>query len=324
MRRSFASLSLTLIVLAGCHATQKPKPSVPPELAWAYPQAPKSGFPDPGAGPFRLPGSSLSFTKAQIEDDAHIVDWYPREHPQPPSVVDASNGHDSTPCGACHMPSGVGFLSPPDLAGLPATYIAEQVRAFRSGDRKPSLSDWPAAKEMIEVAKQVSDSGLTQAAAYFSALPRITRYRVIESDTVPATKPDHYGWHDLVPGRPKEPIAGRIIEVPENVNRLFLRDGHARILAYVPTGAIASGQALVRSGGPGGLPCTSCHGSDLRGTGGTPPLAGRSAAYLARQLWDIRTGARGGPSVALMQNVVANLAPNQIRDIAAYLSSRDP
>jgi len=53
-------------------------------------------------------------------------------------------------------------------------------------------------------------------------------------------------------------------------------------------------------------------------------LAGRSAAYLTRQLWDIKTGARGGPSVALMQGVVANLEPGQIRDIAAYLASRDP
>jgi len=292
MRQSLASLSIALIALAGCHPAQKPKPSVAAELAWAYPQAPGHSFPDPGPGPFHLPDSNLTFTKAQIDDDAHVVDWHPQEHPRMPPVVSSSDGHGSTPCGACHMPNGVGFLSPPDLAGLPAAYIVEQVRAFRSGDRTSSQANWPASHEMTEVAKHVGDPALRQAASYFSALPRTARYRVIESDTVPATKPDHYGWHDLVPG--------------------------------APVGAIANGQALVRSGGPGGLPCTSCHGSDLRGTGGTPPLAGRSAAYLARQLWDIKTGARGGASVALMQNVAANLTPDQIRDIAAYLSSRDP
>lgn len=324
MRQSLASLSVALIALSGCHPAQKPKPSVPAELAWAYPQAPGHSFPDPGPGPFHLPNSNLTYTKAQIDDDAHVVDWHPQEHPRMPAVVSSSDGHGSTPCGACHMPNGAGFLSPPDIAGLPAAYIVEQVRAFRSGDRTSSQANWPASHEMTDVAKRVGDPALLQAASYFSALPRTARYRVIESDTVPATKPDHYGWHDLVPGAPGEPIAGRIIEVPEDGNRLFLWDDKSRILVYVPVGAIANGQALVRSGGPGGLPCTSCHGSDLRGAGGTPPLAGRSAAYLARQLWDIKTGARSGASVALMQSVAAHLMPGQIRDIAAYLSSRDP
>ena len=177
---------------------------------------------------------------------------------------------------------------------------------------------------MVDTAKKLGDGDLTPAASYFAGLPRISRYKVVEADKVPATTLDRFGWHDPVPNGRQEPIAGRIIEVPEDLNRFLLFDDHARILVYVPPGAVASGQALVRSGGPGGLACTSCHGSDLRGTGGTPPLSGRSAAYLARQLWDIKTGARGGPTVALMQNVTADLTPAQIRDIAAYLASRDP
>lgn len=322
MRRSFASLSLALIALAGCHPAQKPRPSVPAALAWAYPQGAKGPTFDPGPGPFHLPGSSASYTRAQLYDDGHMVDWYPQEHRQPPDAV-AIGVHGSTPCAACHMPNGAGFLAAPDLAGLPSPYIAEQVRAFRDGSRQSSRHGWIAAQQMIDTARKVDDRDLSLAAAYFSALPRSRRYKVIETEMVPATTPDRYGWHDPVPGRAPERIAGRIIEVPEDLHHMMLLDDHARILIYVPKGAVASGQGLVRSGGPGGLPCTSCHGADLRGIGGTPPLAGRSAAYLARQLWDIKTGARSGPSLAPMQAVTANLTPEQIRDMAAYLASRD-
>lgn len=323
MRRTFASLCLVLTTLTGCHPAQKPKPSVPNELAWAYPQGAKGPPFDPGPGPFQLPGSAATYTKAALYDDSHMVDWYPGDHPQAPAAV-ATGVQGSTPCAACHMANGAGFLAAPDLAGLPTAYIAEQARAFRNGDRRSSRHGWIAAQEMIDTANKVGDADLAAAATYFSGLHRTARYKVVETDSVPATTADRYGWHDPVPGGKSEPIAGRIIELPEDLNRILLIDDHARILAFVPTGAVASGQALVRSGGPGGLPCTSCHGSDLRGTGGTPPLAGRSAAYLARQLWDIKTGARGGPSVALMQGVTANLMPGQIRDIAAYLASRDP
>jgi cytochrome c553 len=322
-RRSFASLSLALIALAGCHQAQKPKPSVPDALAWAYPQGPKGPPFDPGPGPFHLPGSNAAYTQAQLYDDAHMVDWYPGDHPTAPAAV-ATGVHGSTACAACHMANGAGFLAAPDLAGLPAAYILEQVRAFRSGERQSARHGWIAAEEMIDTARKVDDAALGQAAAYFAALPRIARYNVIETDSVPASTPDRFGWHDPVPNGGQEKIAGRIIELPEALDRFLLLDDHARILTHVPKGAVANGQALARSGGPGGLACTSCHGSDLRGTGGTPPLAGRSAAYIARQLWDIRTGARGGPSVALMQDVAANLTPDQIRDVSAYLASRDP
>jgi len=323
MRRTLASLSLALMALSGCHPAPKPKPSVPAELAWAYPQGPKGPSFDTGAGPFRLPGSSTTYTKAQLYDDSHMVDWYPQDHPSARAAV-ATGVNGSIPCASCHMANGAGFLAAPDIAGLPAPYILEQVHAFRDGNRQSSRHGWGAAEEMIDTARKVDDPALVLAAAYYSGLPRTQRYKVVETDMVPATTPDKYGWHDPVPGAKPEKIDDRIIEVPEDLQRILLIDDHARILVYVPRDSIASGQALVRSGGPGGLPCTSCHGSDLRGTGGTPPLAGRSAAYLTRQLWDIKTGARGGPSVALMQGVVANLEPGQIRDIAAYLASRDP
>jgi cytochrome c553 len=67
------------------------------------------------------------------------------------------------------------------------------------------------------------------------------------------------------------------------------------------------------------------HDSRRRARTRRPPgLAGRSPSYLARQIWDIKTGSRRGPAVALMQAPVAQLNEADIVDITAYLASRRP
>jgi cytochrome c553 len=81
---------------------------------------------------------------------------------------------------------------------------------------------------------------------------------------------------------------------------------------------------LVKSGGKGGQPCAACHGPELKGAGDVPPLSGRASTYLARMLWDIRTGARQGPAVAAMQAPAKGLSEAEITDVAAYLASRKP
>jgi cytochrome c553 len=45
---------------------------------------------------------------------------------------------------------------------------------------------------------------------------------------------------------------------------------------------------------------------------------------MARQMFDIKHGARSGPSAALMQSVVANLNEEDILNLAAYAASLDP
>ncbi len=198
------------------------------------------------------------------------------------------------------------------------------MKEFRSGRRRSSQPDRLDTLEMIKVAQQVSGADLNAAAAYYAATPRRARHKVVETDTVPATRPSYFGWLDLVPGGKPEPIAGRIIEVPEDAARLFLSDPHVMIIDYVPPGSVVRGEKLVRTGGLGGQACRSCHGADLKGSDAAPPLAGRSAAYLARMLWDIKTGARNGPTVAQMQAPVAKLNEAQITDIVAYLAARAP
>jgi cytochrome c553 len=309
---------LALLTVSACH------PQSPGDgLAWAYPHAAKAPMTMP-SGPFHVPGTPLTMTLAQVNDDANPPDWFPGEHPAPPPIVVHQGPDGVTPCGACHLINGQGFLGAPNLAGLPAAYIVEQVREFRSGRRLSWETNRPATKEMIDEAKTVSDTELAQAAAYFAGLHRAPWVRVVETDTVPKTRPDHEGWLDIDPNGGREPTKGRVIEVAEDWSRMELEDPHSGIVAYVPVGAVARGQALVQSGGKGGLPCAGCHGADLKGMGAAPPLAGRSAAYLARMLWDIRTGARSGPAVAPMQAPAAGLSEADITDITAYLASLKP
>jgi cytochrome c553 len=47
-------------------------------------------------------------------------------------------------------------------------------------------------------------------------------------------------------------------------------------------------------------------------------------SYLARQLWDIKSGSRRGDSVAPMRDVVRSMTPGEIVAIAAYLASLRP
>jgi cytochrome subunit of sulfide dehydrogenase len=68
-------------------------------------------------------------------------------------------------CAHCHGTDG---QAPPasamrPLAGMPAPYLAEQLRAFRSGERSGSV--------MPQLAKGYSDAQIDRLAAYFAARP---------------------------------------------------------------------------------------------------------------------------------------------------------
>jgi len=311
------------LAMAAC-SPPKPPPKPGDLLAWAYPGGPPTAFPSTAPGPHTVPGSAITLTGAQIDDEHAPPDWFPDEHPPAPASV--AHGHAGGPivCAACHLMNGQGFIGAPNLSGLPAAYIVKQVQAFRNGQRTSWQKPRPDTDEMIKAAQGVTDPELREAAAYFAGLPRRAWVRVVEADKVPVTKPNPLGWQDLVPGGGVEPIAGRIIEVPEDTARTFLSDPHSGLVIYVPAGSIARGAALVKSGGAGGQPCASCHGADLRGAGEVPSLAGRSAAYLARMLWDIKTGARGGPDVAPMAIPTKGLSEANIIDVVAYLASLKP
>jgi cytochrome subunit of sulfide dehydrogenase len=66
-------------------------------------------------------------------------------------------------CAACHGTAGraVEGAAVPGLAGLPAAYLAENMKAFKSGTRMATV--------MPQIAKGYSDAQIEQLAAYFSA-----------------------------------------------------------------------------------------------------------------------------------------------------------
>jgi len=66
-------------------------------------------------------------------------------------------------CAQCHGTAGRALPGAvvPGLAGLPAAYLADQMKAFKSGTRSATV--------MHQIARGYSDAQVEQLAAYFSA-----------------------------------------------------------------------------------------------------------------------------------------------------------
>jgi len=215
--------------------------------------------------------------------------------------------------------SGQGHPEAADLAGQPAAYLIRQMAYYKAGARKEDARMGP-------IAKITSDEDVRQAAEYFAALKPKTWVKVIETATPPKTFIATAGRHrQLDPAGGTEAIGQRILEIPEDPFRTEIRDPHSGFIAYVPPGSIAKGEALANSGGGGKtVPCAICHGEGLHGLNEIPSIAGREPMYLARQLMDIKSGARTGTWTVLMNQVVAKLDDTDIVDLAAYVASRQP
>jgi cytochrome c553 len=187
---------------------------------------------------------------------------------------------------------------------------------------------------MIALAKNLTNDEAEQAANYFASMSWAPWIRVVETNLVPRTRID--GNLFLPIEREKtQPIAGRIIEVPEDVEQAELnRNPRSGFIAYVPVGSLETGEDLVLRGGMKAAdgtssshkttPCITCHGETLTGAADIPPLAGRSPSYLVRQMWDMQQGTRNGDVAQLMKPVLADLTPSDMVAIAAYLASRAP
>lgn len=286
---------------------------------WAFPATDKVQPParDDG-GPKTAPGSALSLTRAQIDDLFNPPDWYPDLHPPMPAVVaHGDKARNVRACGSCHLPTGTGHDESAYLAGLPAGYFVRQMADYRRGDRKGSGM-------MIAMAQTITDEDVRAAADYFASLKPRPWIRVVETATVPKTYIAKGNKRLVHPDGGTEPIGARIIEVPQDEDIVLNRDPRAGFVAYVPKGSIASGEALVASGGGKTLPCAICHGPDLRGLGDVPGIAGHHPDYIVRQLWSMQNGERVGTSAALMRQVVDKLGVDDMLAIAAYVGSRAP
>jgi len=305
-----------------------PAGAVPPP--WVYtintPTPAGAAVPPADDTPRSVPGSDIRLTRAQLGDLFNPPDWHPGSHPPPPDVVAHGRKPDVRACGYCHYPNGQRRPENSWLAGVPAAYIVQQMADMRAGLRRsadPNMRP-PAAMLAIAKASTVEEDGA--AAAYFASFAYRKWIRVVETATVAKMKVAGGVFVPLLgEGAGTEPIAGRIIETPEDVARAEVRDSASGFIAYVPPGSIRRGETLVTTGGgTRTIACGVCHGADLKGLGAVPPLAGRSPSYTVRQLFDLQHGTRRGPWAPLMQAAVQKLTLDDMVAIAAYTASREP
>lgn len=291
-----------------------------PAYAPLTPPAPGS----PQAQLRQAAGSTLQFTQQQIGYSYGPADWFPDDHPPMPDVVAHGKPNQVRACGLCHLPDGRGRPENAPLQGLPADYIKQQLHDFQQGLRRSADPRKANTGEMENIAKALTDAEIDEVAAYFSAI-KVRKYiRVVEVDTIPATRTQGEIYFATDDGR-TEPIGVRVMEVAESTAETQLRNPRSGFVAYAPTGSVKRGEALATTGGGGRtLACATCHGPDLKGIGPIPNLAGRSPSYLARQIYDIKLGTRRGAMAALMAPVVAKLTDEDIVDLTAYVSSLTP
>jgi len=284
--------------------------------------------PAPGGadtGPKTLPGSTKSYTQAQIDDQFKPPDWFPQEHGPLPRVVET--GIQAQACGSCHLMSGLGHPESASLAGLPVAYMVRQMEDFKNNLRKDpeAYSQSLRAGRMNIIAAGLPEEEMRKAVEWFSTLKPAVWYKVIEATTVPKTWVTGGRMRLPLPAGGTEPLGNRIITLPQDPARVELRDPHSGFIAYVPPGSLKKGEDLVTKGGAGKtVACNICHGDGLKGLGDVPGIAGVHPIYVVRQLYNIKVGANSSSAAAQMKKVVEKLTDDDMIAIAAYTASLAP
>src|SRR6188474_2051420 len=171
--------------------------------------------------PRQAKGSRATYSLVDVRDGHNVIDWFPQDHPSPmPPIIKsgpaAGAGNTARGCGSCHLPNGKGRPENAPPAGLPVAYFMRQLQDFRNGLRRSADPRKPNTNTMIELAKAMTDEEMRVSAEYFGAVKWTPWIRVIESDTVPKTRIVGNLFLAATEER-TEPIAGRIIEVPEDL-----------------------------------------------------------------------------------------------------------
>lgn len=315
-----------VIVLAGtAGASPLLAADATPVPPWLFPG--EGDLPQPPYNaliPLHLPDSTVSYTQAQLFDQFAVPDWHPQSHPPMPPVVARGRKPDVYACGYCHLANGRGRPENASLAGLPQDYMLQQLADFKSGARRIAWKGSNAPSDaMIQIASHVQSAEAAAALDYFSHLKLTQRSHVIESQVLPRIKVS--GWTYVpVAGSQTEALGERLFEVAPDAMRDARRDDEMQYDAYVPLGSRARGKAIATGAVSGDTACVSCHGPDLRGMSIFPPIAGRSASYILRQLYAFKTGSRHSPAARVMDPVVAPLTAADMIALAAYLASLAP
>ena len=304
MKQVSLAILATGALLAALATSALGQPAPTPDLpAWLYP-------PPPADGPAQA-------SPAQEAPRFGPVDPHPGNHPPAPEVVAHGQKPEVWACGFCHLMNGQGHPENAPIAGLDVDYFKRAMGDFKSGARKSSD---PHPSRMVKIAQAMTDDQVAAAAEYFASVKYRPWVEVKEVDVAPVYR---QAGMTLVATGQTAPLGQQILEVPADPKLAASRDDESGFIAYVPKGSIAAGQALA-SGQGGVRGCTGCHGADLEGTQRGPVLAGRSPSYIVRQLYDFKTGARGGVRSQQMARIVGSLSLDQMIALAAYSASLKP
>src|SRR5574341_806697 len=110
MRRVVWMLAVAMVCVFSIGvASQQPAA----DMSWVFPDRVEKPFPE-DAAPKTLPGSAKKYTQKEIDDLNNPPDWFPDQHPAPPSIVSKGRA-GAMACGSCHLMSGLGH---PESSGL--------------------------------------------------------------------------------------------------------------------------------------------------------------------------------------------------------------
>src|SRR5215467_5028120 len=166
MRIFAAALLMLPLASVLSTATRAQSQEAPP--AWAYPVNPPDLKPTPDDGTLRrVPGSTAAFTLTQVRDRHFSPVWHPQEHPPQPEVVARGRKPDVAACGFCHRADGPGGPENANLAGLPKSYIIQQMVDFKSGARATSVPGRLPPSLMMSLSKPITNAEVETAATYF-------------------------------------------------------------------------------------------------------------------------------------------------------------
>ena len=305
--------------LSGDSLVAPPCPDHSRAIDCAYPPV---EVPDDGIE-LTLPGTDRTFTRNEAWLNYGPADWYPQDHPPMPAVVAYGRQEDGLrPCALCHFPNGQGKSENGHVAGLPIAYFVQQLQAFEDGLRRSADPRKANTNEMAMIAAALSTEEKQAIAEYYGSMPYRRMVRVVEADEAPQVRSSRNGLMLPLEDLPPVPLGMRIVEVPEHPEHTEIqRDPRGKFVAYVPRGSLAAGEELVVTGGGKTVQCGICHGPDQRGVGDIPSIAGRTASYTMRQLWDVKQGSRVSP---IMAPIVTNLTAEDMLYISAYLASLAP
>src|SRR5689334_24100881 len=124
---------------------------------------------------------------------------------------------------------------------MPLSYLKQQMADFKSGVRLDVA-------RMNGIAKELTDAEADEAIKWMASLKPRKNQRVVEADMAPKTIVAQGRMRFVDPKGGMEPIANRIITVPEDVNVARLRDPNTKFVSYVPPGTLAKGKDLVETG----------------------------------------------------------------------------